>query len=207
MSEIILASQSPRRREMLEWVGLDFEVVPSAFDEDLIRADDIVDLVEELAVQKALVVAKKFPEAIIIGADTMVSLDEHQIGKAQDAEHAFQIIKQLSGTTHQITTGVAIVADTIERPVVFHETTEVTFRPLTDQEINEYLQTAIWQDKAGAYAVQEDPGKFVVGYDGSYTNVMGLPIPRLLEELENFDIYTEEDPIAIIEAQTGRRER
>lgn len=206
MSDLILASSSPRRREMLEWLQLDFEVVPSRFDEASIDTDEVEELVEELALQKALAVAKDRPDEIVIAADTLVALDGRPIGKARDRQHAIEILQQLSGTTHAITTGVAIIDPIQQESIVFHTQSLVTFRELKSQEIDEYLDTALWQDKAGAYAVQEDPGQFVLGYDGSYTNIMGLPLLRVVEELERCGIETTVDIVSTIEAMTGQRE-
>lgn len=207
MNNIILASSSPRRREMLEWLGIEFEIVPSDFDENRVQCDEIEEQVEELALQKALVVAWNYPDSIILGADTLVSLDGEIIGKAENPSEAKQILKKLSGTTHQIATGVAILNGEQSDRLVFHDISQVIFRQLSDIEIDEYLQTAAWEDKAGAYAVQEDPGQFVVHVEGSYTNVMGLPLERVAEELIALGIEIPVEVIPTIEMNTGRRHR
>lgn len=205
---LILASASPRRKQMLSWLGLSFEVLPSSFAEESVECDEVEELVEELALQKALVVARNQPDSIVIGADTLVSLPNGEIiGKAQDTAQATELLQKLSNTGHQITTGVAILDLSQDFRAVFHETSWVTFRQLSQGEIHQYLETAAWQDKAGAYAIQEDPGKFIIGYEGSYTNIMGLPLIRVAEELKALGISIPADLVPIIESQTGQRER
>lgn len=203
----ILASSSPRRNQLLSWVGLDFEVIPSAFDESLVEAETSDELVEELALQKALAVERDHPGHLILAADTMVELDGQRIGKASDEAGAKLIITTLAGSTHQVYTGVAILEPSLEQPLVFHEVSEVTFRPLSEAEIDEYLATNVWRDKAGAYGIQEDPGKFITGYQGSYTNILGLPMGAVMEQLAQLDVPISGQWLALLEAQTGRRER
>lgn len=190
----------------MSWLGLEFEVIASDFDESLIQSEEIEDLVEELALQKALTISKSQPDSLVIGADTMVSLAERQIGKANDPAEAKEMISRLSGKTHQVTTGVAILVPGDDLPVIFHDQSSVSFRPIDTDEIEDYLETSHWQDKAGAYAIQEEANKFVSGYQGSYTNIMGLPLLRLAEELENLGFDMPSDLSQIIETNTGKRE-
>lgn len=203
---IILASASPRRQELLAWLNLDFEVIPSNFDETLVVEDAVEDLVEELALQKALVISRDHPESLVIGADTMVSLGDKLIGKANSRQDARETMELLSGQTHQVTTGMALIDPDQAVPIMFHVKSFVSFRPISQVELIEYLDTAHWQDKAGAYAIQEDASKFVTGYEGSFTNIIGLPLLRLAEELENIGVETPEDLNQIIESYTGMRE-
>jgi len=206
VSEIILASGSPRRKEMLEWLGLDFEVVTSNFDEECVVCDDADELAEELALQKALVVANQHPESLVIAGDTVVSVDDQILGKATDKDHAKVILRTLSGRGHEIITGVVLVDPFHDQPIVFHEKSQVFFREVSDSDIETYLETDIWKDKAGAYAIQEDPHKLVLGFDGSFTNIMGLPLTRLSEELVSLGVNIPVDVISTIEANTGKRE-
>ena len=205
--KLILASSSPRRKEMLEWLGYEFTLVTSGFDEDSVKCDEVEDLVEELALQKAAVVARENQDAIVIGADSMLSYQGEAIGKAKDKQDAKRILQQLSGKTHQVITGVSIIDCLGGESITFHESSLVTFRNLEPDEIDAYLESDVWQDKAGAYAIQDDPHHFVAGYDGSYTNIIGLPLVRLTQELENLGLEVGEDVVAIIEQQTGQREK
>lgn len=203
---LILASASPRRQTMMDWLGVEFEIIPSDFDESLIEQDEIEDLVETIALHKAKTVAELNPDSVVIGADTMVSLDGQHMGKARDKVQAVEYLETLSGKTHQVATGVVIIDPDQDQPIIFSQTSTVTFRQLNTQEILEYLATDIWQDKAAAYTIQDDPFGFINGYDGSYTNIVGLPILRVAEELANLGFTINRDINQVIEMNTGRRE-
>lgn len=189
MARIILASQSPRRKRLLEQVGLTFEVFPSNVDETSEQQNPFV-LVEELALSKAENVAANFQESIIIGADTIVVFQEQILGKPTDAEEASAMLNLLSGATHEVCTGVAIVKTDknkqITRKHSFFEQTKVTFSTLNSHDIEYYIKKGSSFDKAGAYGIQDDLGAlFVESISGDYYNVVGFPLNRFYRELQN----------------------
>lgn len=170
---IILASASPRRRELLEQIGVEFKVAVSDVDE-VASADNPSDLVLKNAVAKAKKVASENAGCTVLGADTVVVLDDKIYGKPKDADDAFKMLKNFSGRAHEVLTGIALVKD----GEVFSKVvkTEVTFGDMTDEEIREYIATKEPMDKAGAYAVQGIAAKFIKNIVGSYSNVVGLPL-------------------------------
>ncbi len=177
----ILASQSPRRQQLLEQIGAKFEVICGSADEADVPKELSPDLyVRELAVLKANSVAGLTDKpALIIGADTVVVSNGKILGKPSDEQHAVQMLRELSGETHSVYTGVA-VADTTDMKIAsVYERTLVTFRELSDAEIIEYVRKYRPFDKAGAYGIQEYAGVFVSRIDGDYCNVVGLPLCRL----------------------------
>jgi len=173
---IILASQSPRRHQLLKEAGFDFQVVGPNVDETMNPYLAIDDRVQEVAMRKAVDVKKRYPDAKILAADTVVVCQDEILGKPFDKAQARQMLQQLSGQTHQVKTAVVILKDS---PISFVETSIVTFRTLTDTEIEEYLQSNEWIDKAGAYGIQGKAATFVSNLDGSFENVMGLPIEKI----------------------------
>src|SRR5215469_7136861 len=179
----ILASASPRRAELLRQLKLEFEVVPSdakeVFDENL----SPLELCQLNAHRKARTVAKKIPDALVMGADTLVFLDRKIFGKPADAVEAKKMLLQLQGRTHQVVTGVSLIQLRVHRERIFAISTDVTFRPLTPNQIGEYLYGINPLDKAGAYAIQEHGQLIVSEISGSFSNVVGLPIERVQEEL------------------------
>lgn len=183
MSKIVLASASPRRKELMKFITEDFEIIPS--DEEEIIPDNIsaVSVSEYLAKIKARNVSKACPGKIVIGADTTVILDEKVLGKPKDESDAFNMLKSLSGKTHFVTTGVCICG---EKEISFTEMSRVTFRKLFDSEIFEYINTKEPMDKAGAYAIQGKGKAFVENIEGDYDNIVGLPVKRLKEALLEF---------------------
>jgi septum formation protein len=183
---LILASRSPRRRKLLAQLGLDFEVHPSDLDENATNHRLPEQLVEQLALEKARAVAARFPEALTLGADTIVVLDGDVLNKPADEAEARAMLRRLSGRTHTVYTGVALVHPASQREVVDYEATEVTFAPLTDAEIDAYVATGSPLDKAGAYGIQDDYGAvFIRRIEGDYYNVVGLPLHRLYRMLRN----------------------
>lgn len=180
---IILASSSPRRKQLLEQADVSFEIVTKEIDESFNPELELKEAVADIAVRKADAVAGQLtPGSIIIAADTIVVLRSWRIGKPQNREEAINILTQLQGTTHQVVTGVAIKKG--QQQIVFAETTEVTMHPLSTQQIVYYVDTYKPYDKAGAYAIQEWIG--VVGIQaihGDFYNVMGLPVSRVLQEI------------------------
>lgn len=199
MKKIILASQSPRRKELLAQAGFEFQIITSDVDE-VITHTKPRDIAESLSSQKAEDVyhklIEKYGEAearnyLVIGADTIVAIEDKILGKPKDRVDAYEMMKLLSGKTHQVYTGVTVVTgsrlkDGTPQIYTFHECTDVTFYEITDEEINEYLDAGDeWADKAGAYGVQATVGaKFVKGLKGDYNNVVGLSVARLYQELK-----------------------
>jgi septum formation protein len=181
--QLILASQSPRRRYLLEQAGLTFAAVPSSFDEDLIQPTNPADYVKILAKAKANTVARQYPDSWVIGADTIVTIDSAILGKPGDPGEARQMLIQLSGQTHFVYTGYAIVCKKNHTVINNAIKTDVQFKNLTDDEIDWYIQTGESFGKAGAYAIQ-GLGTFLVRrINGSYTNVVGLPVCEVIETL------------------------
>ncbi len=187
---MILASQSPRRRELLAAGGYTPRIVPADVDETRREGESPVELVERLAEAKARAVAcEAGPYEVVVGADTIVWLGDETLGKPADADEARTMLTELSGKTHHVTTGVALIVRNLsgeERVRVFSETTDVTFYELTDAEIAVYARSGEPLDKAGAYAIQGGARLFVKGIDGSYDNVVGLPLARFVRELLDF---------------------
>lgn len=187
-SQFILASASPRRRDLLRKAGYCFEIVPSDVDESAYDTDGVTS--EEhtriLALAKAKDVAAQFPNAIVMGADTVVDLDGEIIGKPDDAAHAEAITRKLFSKPHKVITGMALVCIEKNIKIVDADTTVVYPCQLTEAQIADHIQNGQWQGKAGAYGIQETGDEFVERIDGSFTNVMGLPMElteRLLGEL------------------------
>lgn len=182
--KLILASGSPRRRELLMMTGLKFDIVTSDADESIPEDTDPGIAALTLCERKALAVANlpKCKGSVVIGADTIVSLDGRKFGKPKDEDDAYQMLSALSDRTHTVYTGVAIVNSdlTINK---FVEATEVHFYPLSDRQIRVYIATGEYRDKAGGYAIQGGGAVFVSGIIGDYYNVMGLPIGRLMQEM------------------------
>ena len=182
-SPLILASKSPRRKELLEQVGLRFAVVPSSVDENDIAISTPEKLVKTLAETKARDVAGAYPESWVIGADTIVLIQGKILGKPDSAKAARQMIQQLNGQIHDVFTGYAICCEARETCISDIEKTEVHFRKLSPQEMEWYIQTDEPYDKAGAYAIQGLGSLLVKRICGSYTNVVGLPVCEVLEHL------------------------
>ena len=186
MRKMILASASPRRRELLTQAGFSFEVKVSDADE-IITEKEPDKIVKELALVKACAVAASETEALIIGADTIVTVDGKILGKPRDAEEAFSMLSMLQGRTHQVYTGVALITkeEELQKSHVFSEKTDVHMYPMTEQEIREYIATGEPLDKAGAYGIQGRAAVYIRKIEGDYNNVVGLPISRLYQELKS----------------------
>lgn len=180
---LILASKSPRRRHLLSQAGIAFDVIPSDFDESTIPHTKPDRYVKLLAEQKALDIARRHPTHWIIGADTIVVIDDTILGKPESRNQAREMLKQLSGATHQVYTGYAILCESAGRRFVETAKTDVVFKGLTDQEIEWYINTPEPFDKAGAYAIQGLGAFLVREIHGSYTNVVGLPVCEVIEIL------------------------
>lgn len=181
---IVLASSSPRRKELLKVLFDDFITDSSKAEEHFSNGESVENIVMGLARTKARDVAVRYTnEDIIIGADTVVYLDDEILGKPKTKEEAKIMLKRLSGRTHYVLTGVCIIKN--KREKVFYEKTKVVFCDLTEKEIEEYINSGEPLDKAGSYGIQGKGGKFVKGIEGDYFTVVGLPIHRLYEELKN----------------------
>ncbi len=184
--KLILASISPRRENLLRMIGFDFEVVNSQVDEQ----SEVYTIPEvhvlELAQKKALKVAEKIDGGLIIGADTVVVLNNQILGKPKDAKQAKEILQQLSGKTHEVYTGFAIVEKPSGEMLSEFVKTLVSFRKLADEEIDRYIQSGSPFDKAGGYGIQDQGALFVQKIDGCFYNVMGLPVTKLYQALEKF---------------------
>ncbi|MCI8513272.1 MAG: septum formation inhibitor Maf [Lachnospiraceae bacterium] len=185
---LILASKSPRRRELLAQIGLPFVVRESCLTEE-IKEEKPEEIVKSLAFQKAEAVAEREEEeAVILGADTVVVLDGEILGKPKDAEDAFRMLQALQGREHTVCTGVALLRRTAgewER-VLFAEKTKVFVRPMSGEEIRAYIATGEPMDKAGAYGIQGRFAVFVEKIDGDYANVVGLPVSRVYQVLKKW---------------------
>lgn len=185
--KIVLASGSPRRRELMHQMGLDdFEILPAKGEENAPEALTPAQLVEQLALQKAREVAALRPDCAVIGADTVVALGDEVLGKPESEARAKEMLRALSGRHHQVYTGVAVLAAGEEYTHV--ECTEVEFRALTDEEIDAYVATGEPMDKAGAYGIQGRACTLIRGIRGDYYNVVGLPVCALHEMLAELDL-------------------
>ena len=182
----ILASNSPRRKELLAGLGLDFEVrVIDGIDESYPETLPAAEVAQYIAEKKATAYKPTLQkDELIITADTVVIVGDDILGKPHDAADAVRMLREISGRTHQVTTGVSLLTATSQRS--FSVTTDVTFKQLTDSEIQHYVKCYRPFDKAGAYGIQEWIGYIgVTGLNGSYYNVMGLPVQRIYTELQN----------------------
>ncbi len=186
--DLILASASPRRAELLRQIGLDFQVVPSTFEEETLPEADPAQLVMELALNKAKRVAESTSAGLVIGADTVVFLGGRILGKPSGMDEAVRMLKQLSGQTHQVFTGVALVEVPGGKIRVDYEMTRVKFRSLCMSEIEAYVSTKEPLDKAGAYGIQGKGAVLVEAVHGCYFNVVGLPIAKLVMMLQDFGV-------------------
>lgn len=195
---IILASASPRRQELLQLITNDFSIITLSTVETGVEQLPCTQAVEELARRKALAVLAQCPTALVIGADTLVALDGTQLGKPSSPADAAKMLKQLSGKTHFVHTGVCIATAT--KTVVFHCDTQVEFFTLEPQEIEQYVATGEPMDKAGSYGIQEQGALFVKEIKGDYYNVMGLPVSQLNQVLkkEFRDFWIGDNPVTQI---------
>lgn len=189
MKKIILASASPRRKELLTQIGLEFEVIVSEADEN-ISADTPENLVMQLSAIKAGAVYEEHKisadNTLIIGADTVVAMNGQVLGKPKDKEQAKEMLKALSDNKHEVLTGVTIISIKSGNIVkeTFYEKTIVYTYPMTDSEIDEYIESGEPMDKAGSYGIQGIGAKFIKKIDGDYNNVVGLPISRIYQKIK-----------------------
>ena len=181
--ELILASNSPRRRSLLEQAGLEFSVIPSDIDEDAVAMSSPDAYTRKLAECKAMDISDRYPDSWVIGADTIVVIDDIVLGKPGSGEDARRMLKKLSGQTHQVITGYCVCCKNKNRFFSDIVKTDVMFRDLSDEEIEWYIDTGEPFDKAGAYAIQGMGVLLVKRINGSYTNVVGLPVCEVVELL------------------------
>jgi septum formation protein len=182
--EIVLASKSPRRKQLLALCGVDFNVQEANVDEILDESVSKVDAVEKLALHKAQTVFLHHPEALIIGADTIVLVDDEVLGKPVDTDDAKVMLRKLSGRTHQVITGICMMDQ--RKTVTFSSVVDVDFCVLEENEIDAYANSGEPMDKAGAYGIQGGAAPFILSIRGDYYAVMGLPVSKVYEHLKNW---------------------
>ncbi len=188
MEKIILASASPRRKDLLEMLGISFTIHPSTLDEEIDPNYLPSQVVEQLALMKAKDISYHYQEGIVIGADTIVVLDNQILGKPRDEAEAFQMLKKIQGKEHQVFSGVAVIDTKTGKTLASHEMTKVVMAPLTDTDIDAYIGTKEPLDKAGAYGIQGIGAIFIEKMVGDYFNVVGLPLFLLHSMLKTLGI-------------------
>ncbi|MEG1408440.1 MAG: Maf family protein [Terrisporobacter sp.] len=187
--DMILASKSPRRREILENTKVKFSIQDSQIDEVMIENEPPKETVMRLAYEKALKVANDNKDALVIGADTIVVIDDTILGKPKDEAEAYNMIKLLSGKTHNVITGFALMNLSLDKKVIDYELSTVTFKELSEESIKDYIKTNESLDKAGAYGIQGYGSLLVKEIQGDYFNIVGLPISKISNALkEIFDM-------------------
>ncbi len=187
---LILGSTSPRRKELLESAGFKFKVVSPVFDESSIAYQgNPVDYVSTLALKKAESLKQMYPGDVILTADTIVVLDNEVLGKPLDHNDAKSMLKKLSNNLHQVYTAVSIIINDVTE--VFVDVASVEFNKISDLDIESYILTNEPMDKAGAYAIQGGGAKFILGYQGDFHTIMGLPLKKVIETLKKYQI----DPV------------
>ncbi len=188
--QLILASASPRRKELLRLLGIPYRVIPALGEEQAVSALPW-ETVERLSAQKACEVARRYPDCRVLGADTVVAFGEEIFGKPADEQDAYRMLRRLQGNTHQVYTGVTLFKinrDGKEEARTFHEKTDVEVYPMSDREIWAYIRTGEPMDKAGAYGIQGSFCLYVKGIRGDYQNVVGLPVSRLYDEMKKLGL-------------------
>lgn len=188
IGRFILASSSPRRKQLLSEAGYEFETVDPPIDEPAspVRALNPSEVAEALAYFKARSVADGRPDAMILGADTICAVGDEILGKPADADDARRMLRTLSSTPHHVITGIALLGPGVR--MITSDRTRIHMRPLSETELEDYIASGEWEGKAGAYAIQETADRFVTNVDGSFTNVVGLPVELVrwaVEQLHN----------------------
>ena len=181
---IILASNSPRRKELLELAKLNFTIITKDVEEKLDKTKKVTEQIEQIAFTKANAVAVEHENELVIGADTVVVVNDQILGKPKDLEDARRMMKMLQNNTHQVITGVALCYN--NQVELFHEITDVEFYEMTESEIEKYITSKDIYDKAGAYAIQGEAAVFIKSINGDYYNVMGLPIAKLYKKIQKY---------------------
>ncbi len=182
--KLILASASPRRQELLKLITPDFEVIPADIEEisDQLEPQEIL---MDIARQKAMTIVEAGHQGLVLGVDTSVWLDDQLLGKPRDEADAAQMLRQMSGRSHTVFSGLFAINTLTGASVFDSSATKVFFKPLSEKQIKRYLEQAHYMDKAGAYAIQEEAALFVTRLEGDFYNVMGLPVSRVADLLES----------------------
>lgn len=186
MKTLILASQSPRRKELLGRLDIPFDIIPAQGEEIMDTSLSPAQLVESLAQQKAQEIFATHPHALVLGADTLVALGDKVLGKPKDEQEAFAMITALQGQTHRVYTGVCLLSQ--EKNLVFSQEAKVTMCPLTPAQVQYYVDQGESLDKAGAYGIQGIGASFVQGIEGDFFNIMGLPLSAVAQALGDFGL-------------------
>jgi septum formation protein len=189
MQQIVLASSSPRRKTLLTKAGLLFEIHPSAYEEAPKDAPDPHAYAVEQAIEKARDVAQHYKTALIIGADTVVAIDNQILGKPRDKAHAMEMLQQLNNQTHEVITGYAVINTKNQKEIMGAETSRVTFKNVSREDMDAYIATGQPMDKAGAYGVQDGISSFIEKTEGDYANIVGLPVKQVLSALDGLMIH------------------
>jgi len=189
--QLILASGSPRRRELLAELGFTFEVITSDAEEEHRSDIPLTELCERNAELKTQAVASQYPEAVVLGGDTLVYIDEEPLGKPKSKEEAVAMLKRLSGRSHQVCSGMCLIEGDRVQP--FHGVTQVVFKELDEQTIHDYMSKVNVMDKAGSYAVQECGEMIIEKVTGDFSNVVGLPQALVLDQLASFGLQPDAD--------------
>lgn len=203
MYELVLASESPRRRELLTDAGFKFQVHPSKISETLEENLTVDEQILDIAIRKARASVQTLnttqgPVRLVLAADTMVILDQRPLGKPTDPTDAIKTLKSLSGRDHLVKTSVCLLDEKTKIPMSWIETTTVSFRSLSAREIEDYVKSGEPLDKAGSYGIQGDGGQFVAEIRGSYTNVVGLPMESVIHRLDvNFGLRPTRAPLPL----------
>ena len=184
MNKVILASKSPRRKQLLSLLNIDFATIPAEIEEKIDLNNNLVKEIEKLSYQKAMHVYEKHQDALVIGSDTIVKIDNVVLGKPKTYDEAIKMLKSLSNKTHEVVTGVSIINK--GNAETFSSIAKVTFYELSDKEIEDYVKTNEPMDKAGAYAIQGIGAKFIKSIDGDFYTIMGLPIGELYHRLQKY---------------------
>ncbi len=185
--QLILASKSPRRQELLEKCNIPFISIPADIDETLTPGIPLTEAIKELSKRKASSILQQYPDAIVLGSDTIVTINDQVLGKPHSKQDAFAMLKQLQNQTHQVITGIAILS--VKRVYTGVSVSNVTFAQMTDEEIMDYINTGEPMDKAGSYGIQGQGGCYVTKIQGDYYAIMGLPLNLVYEELKNINLY------------------
>jgi len=180
---LVLASESPRRLQLLKQIGLEPDVIPSRINEDEITDSSVIDLIQKLAEAKGRSISEKVEDGIIISADTAVVLGHRVLGKPADRDEAIKMLGELSGNMHTVLTAFHILSTPSSYSIAGYEQTKVFFRTLTEAEIMTYVDEAKPLDKAGAYGIQDSGALFIQKIEGCYNNVMGFPLTRFYETM------------------------
>ena len=183
MIPLVLASQSPRRKELLSILGIPFTVVPSSIDEIPARGETPEQFVVRVAREKGMEIASRVSQSVVLSADTVVAVDREILGKPADEQDAFRMLRKLSGRDHWVYTAISVLNQVKHQTLEGIDRTRVWFSTLTDEQILDYIRRENVLDKAGAYAIQGYAGVFIPKIEGNYFNVMGLPLPLVHEFL------------------------